>query len=118
MHSTTGQIPSLCFEAAQKEGKSLFRPFLVPKPYSSPIEDSPWRSDLFCLREKRTTNGYGRISLFSHVIALPKVPLREEVEVHLVPDRAKGVMAVRVWWNNQRVYSSDYPLAEFPSVHF
>ncbi len=111
VHSTTGQIPDLRFEQAKREGKSLFRPFVLPGPYGSP-------RDLFCLREKRTTNGYSRISLFNHVIALPKVPLREEVEVHLVPDRAKGVMAVRVWWHDQRVYSSDYPLADFPSVHF
>jgi len=111
VHSTTGQIPDLRFEQAKKEGKSLFRPYGLPKPYSSP-------KDVFCLREKRTTNGYGRISIFNHVIALPKVPLREEVEVHLIPDGTKSVMTVRVWWNNERVYSSDYPLADFPSVHF
>jgi transposase len=111
VHSTTGQIPDLRFEQAKKQAKSLFRPFGLPKPYISP-------KDVFCLREKRTTNGYGRISLYKHVIALPKVPLREEVEVHLIPDRTKGVMTVRVWWNDQLVYSSDYPLTDFPSVHF
>jgi len=78
VHSTTGEIPSIRFEKARKEGNSLSRPFVLPKPYTS-------AKDVFCLREKRMVNGYRRISLFSHEIIVPHVPLREEVEVHLVP---------------------------------
>jgi len=84
---------------------------VVPKPYSS-------TKDVFCLREKRTLNGYRKISLFSHEIAVPKVPLREEVEIHLIPDARAGGMDVRIWWNNKMVYSAAYPLKEFPTVHF
>lgn len=111
VHSTTGEIPSIRFEKARKEGNSLFRPFTLPKPYAS-------AKDVFCLREKRVVNGYRRISLFNHEIEVPKVPLREEVEVHLVPNVERDALEVRIWWNAQMVHSANYPLKEFPKVHF
>ena len=111
VHSTTGQIPSIRFQEASKRGHSLFRPFGLPKPYTS-------TKDVFCLREHRTTDGYGKISLFGHKITVPHVSLREEVEIHLIPDRPRGVMTVRIWWENQLKHSVDYPLTDFPTVHF
>lgn len=111
VHSTTGQIPSVRFTEAQKRGDTLFRPFALPKPYSS-------TNDVFCLRDRRTTDGYGRISLFDHEIAVAHVPLREEVEIHMIPDRSRSAMTVRIWWENRLKHSVDYPLAEFPTVHF
>ena len=111
VHSTTGEIPSIRFQKAREEGNSLFRPFVLPKPYTS-------TKDIFCLREKRVVNGYRRISLFNREIAVPNVPLREEVEVHLVPDTGREALQIRIWWNNQTVHSLTYPLKEFPQVHF
>ena len=111
VHSTTGQIPSIRFEEARKQGNSLFRPFALPNQYTSV-------NDIFCLREKRTTDGYGKISLFHHKIRVPDVPLREEVEVHMVPDPARGVMHIRIWWENKMKCNVDYPLTDFPRVHF
>jgi hypothetical protein len=111
VHSTTGEIPNIRFEKARKEEKSLFRPFAVPKPYTSP-------KDIFCLREKRMVNGYRRISLFNHEITVPHVPLREAVEVHLVPDRSRDAVEVRIWWENHMVHTATYPLKEFPRIHF
>jgi len=111
VHSTTGEVPSIRFDKARKEGNSLFRPFLLPKPYTS-------AKDVFCLREKRTVNGYRKISVSNHEIVVPHVPLREEVEVHLVPDVERGALEVRIWWDNQLVQSVAYPLKEFPRVHF
>ena len=111
VHSTTGEIPSIRFDKARKEGNSLFRPFALPKPYTS-------IKDVFCLREKRMVNGYRRISLFNHEIVVPNVPLREEVEVHLVPDTERDALEIRIWWENQMVQSVTYPLKEFPRVHF
>jgi hypothetical protein len=110
VHSTTGEIPAIRFEQALAAGNSLFRPFALPKPYSSP-------KDVFCLRETRMVDGYRRISLFNHTIEVPKVPLREEVEIHLVPDTSKNVMYIRIWWNNHMVHAVSYPLNEF-RVHF
>ena len=111
VHSTTGEIPSIRFEKARKEGNSLFRPFVLPQPYTS-------AKDVFCLREKRMVNGYRKISFFNHDIPVPHVPLREEVELHLIPDRERGIMEIRIWWESQMVQSLVYPLKEFPGVHF
>jgi hypothetical protein len=105
LHSTTGEIPSIRFTNAKREGNSLFRLFALPKPYSSP-------KDIFCLRETRTVNGYCRISLFNHQIDLPQVPLHEDVELHLIPDPAKQVIEVRIWWNQKMVESVSLPLAD------
>jgi hypothetical protein len=111
VHSTTGEIPSIRFDKAKKEGNSLFRPFALPKPYTS-------IKDVFCLREKRMVNGYRRISLFNHEIVVPNVPLREEVEVHLIPDIERDALEIQIWWENRMVQSVTYPVEEFPRVHF
>ncbi len=111
VHSATVEIPSIRFEKARKEGNSLFRPFVLPKPYIP-------AKDVFCLREKRMVNGYRRISLFSHEIVAPHAPPREEVEVHLVPDIERWALEARIWWENQMAHSIIYPIKEFPRVHF
>jgi hypothetical protein len=111
VHSTTGEVPSIRFARARKEGNSLFRPFALPKPYTS-------TKDVFCLREKRTVNGYRKISLSNHAIPVPYVPLRDEVEVHLIPDPARGALEIRIWHDSRMVQSVTYPLKEFPGVHF
>jgi hypothetical protein len=106
VHSTTGEIPRIRFEKAQKAGNNLFRPFALPKPYSS-------TKDVFCLRTTRVVDGYRRISVSNHEIEVPKVPLREDVELHLVPDLTKEVMEIRLWWNRKMVHSVSYPLQGF-----
>jgi hypothetical protein len=111
VHSTTGEIPSFRFETARKEGNSLFSPYVMPKPFTSP-------KDVFCLREKRMTNGYRRITLFNHEIEVPGVPIREEVELHLIPDIKRNALEIRIWWENSMVHSLAYPLKEYPRVHF
>ena len=35
VHSTTGEVPGIRFDRARKDGNSLFRPFTLPKPYTS-----------------------------------------------------------------------------------
>ena len=80
VHSTTGEVPSIRFDKARQEGNSLFRPFALPKPYTS----------------TKMVNGYRRISLSNHDIPVPHVPLRDEVEVHLIPDVAREALEVRI----------------------
>jgi len=106
VHSTTGQIPNIRFEHARAAGNSLFRKFTVPQPYTSP-------QDVFCLREQRMVNGYRRISLFNHVIDVPNVPLREYVDVHLVPDATAQAMNIRIWWTDTLVHTLALPLNSF-----
>lgn len=110
VHSTTGEIPVIRFENAITAGTSLFRHYSLPKPYTSP-------KDVFCLRDTRIVNGYRRISLFNQEIEVPHVPLREDVELHMIPDLVKQVLEVRVWWNGKLVHSVKLSLANL-RVHF
>jgi len=110
VHSTTKEIPAIRFNKALSSGNSLFRKFSIPKPYSSHL-------DIFCLRETRIINAYRRISLFNHTIEVPHVPLREPVDIHLIPDPERENMHIRIWWEQQLVHSVDLPLNGF-RVHF
>jgi len=110
VHSTTREIPSLRFDKAIAQGNSLFRPFFLPRPYTSP-------KDVFCLRESRKVDAYRRISLFGHQIQMPRVPPHEEVAIHMIPDIDKQVMELRLWWNEKMVHSLSLPLQGF-RVHF
>lgn len=110
VHSTTGEIPQVRFEKALHTGNSLFRPFVLPKPYTS-------TKDVFCLRSTRMVNGYRKISLFNELIDVPNVPLRDNVDVHLVPDISRQALEVRVWYHHKMVRSLHVP---YPKnwVHF
>ena len=105
------RFPAFALRGPEKRETAWFRPFALPKPYAL-------TKDVFCLREKRTVNGYRKISLFNHEIVVPHVPLREEVKVHLTPDIRRDALEVRIWWDNRMVQSLTYPLSEFPRVHF
>ena len=110
VHSTTHEIPAIRFENARKSGVSLFRPFSLPKPYVS-------AKDIFCIRITRTVNAYRRISHFNQEIEVPQVPLREDVELHLIPDPARQLLDIRIWWNQKTVHSLALPSAN-SKVHF
>jgi hypothetical protein len=110
VHSTTGEVPNVRFDRARREGNSLFRRFTIPRPYASP-------QDVFCLREQRMVDGYRRISLFNHKIEVPGTPLREYVDLHLVPDEADQLMHIRIWWDQRLVHVLSLPLDGF-RVHF
>ena len=107
--STTKEVPGIRFKKAQQAGNTLFRPFSMPDPYTSP-------KDVFCLRENRMVDGYRRISLFNHTIQVPNVDPYHDVEIHLVPDTVKQVMQIRIWSTDKMVHSVSLPLQEF-KVH-
>lgn len=110
VHSTTGEIPTTRFEKAKSSGNTLFRPFSLPKPFSS-------LKDVFCLHDTRTLNGYRKITLGGTQIEIPKVPIRDDVELHLVPLSSSSI-EIRIWYENKMVHSLTLPAAKFPSVHF
>lgn len=112
VHSTTHEIPAVRFEKAQKEHRSLFRPFVLPKPFSSP-------KDVFCLRHTRTTDGYRKISIAGHVLQIPGIEPRDDVELHLVPDETKNLVEIRIWASDQLAHTAYLPIATLPkTVHF
>jgi len=111
LHSTTREIPQQRFQHAVASGHSLFRPFVLPTPYTH-------HDDVFCLRETRQTNGYRRISLWNQAIVVPKVDPFESVDVHLIPDPDTRTIGLRLWHGNRLVLKTTYPASAFPKVPF
>ena len=112
VHSTTHEIPAVRFEKAQKEQRSLFRPFVLPKPFTSP-------KDIFCLHHTRTADGYRKISIAGYSLQIPGIEPREDVQLHLVPDETKNLVEIRFWAANQLVHTTNLPIASLPkTVHF
>jgi len=110
VHSTTGEIPRFRFEKAHQAGNSLFRPFALPKPYAS-------FKDVFCLSGTRIVNGYRKISFINQEIEVPHVPLRETVDLHVIPDMERRSLEVRIWWQKKMVRALHLPMPTTP-VHF
>lgn len=110
VHSTTGEIPRFRFEKARQAGNSLFRPFALPKPYAS-------FKDVFCLSGTRIVNGYRKISFINQEIEVPHVPLRETVDLHVIPDLETRSLEVRIWWQKKMVRALHLPMPTTP-VHF
>ena len=110
VHSTTGEIPRFRFEKARQTGNSLFRPFALPKPYQS-------FKDVFCLSGTRIVNGYRKISFINQEIEVPHVPLRETVDLHVIPDMERRSLEVRIWWQKKMVRALHLPMPTTP-VHF
>lgn len=104
VHSTTGEIPAVRFEKAQNEHRSLFRPFAVPKPFTSP-------KDVFCLRYTRTADGYRKISLGGHALQIPGIQPRDDVNIHLVPDETKNLVELRIWNADRLVHTTHLPIS-------
>jgi len=112
VHSTTLEIPAVRFERARKENRSLFRPFALPKPYSS-------ARDVFCIRQKRVADGYRKISLVGQAIQIPGIQPRDDVELHLVPVENKNQVEIRFWAEGKLVHTTFLPLHSIEkAVHF
>jgi len=112
VHSTTHEIPVVRFEKAQSAHRSLFRPFALPKPFTSP-------KDIFCLHHTRIADGYRKISIGGHSFQIPKIEPREDVQLHLVPHETKNLVEIRFWAENQLVHTAHLPIAALPNtVHF
>ena len=96
VHSTTGEVPYYRLKRLVGEGKSLFREFYIPKPYLS-------TKDIFALRDSRTVNAYRRISFNKLVINITGVPIRDKVNLRIVPDLRSGMAEIRFWFKDELV---------------
>lgn len=111
VHSTTGEIPSLRFQKALDEKKSLFREFKVPPPFQS-------SKDIFCLRAERVVNPYRKISFNNLEFKLSGVPIRETVQLRIVPDKDGGLAEIRFWCKNKLVGIQKVKNEDLNLVHF
>lgn len=111
VHSTTGEIPSMRFQRAQEEKKSLFREFMVPPPFKS-------TKDVFCLLAERVVNPYRKISFNNLEFKLSGVSVRDTVQLHIVPNRDAGIAEIRFWRDNDFLGTQKIRLEDVDLVHF
>lgn len=112
IHSTTHEIPAIRFEKARKENRSLFRPFALPRPFTSV-------KDVFCIRHTRVADGYRKISVGGHALQIPGIEPREDVTLHFVPDENKNQVEIRFWASGVLVHITNLPVASLAkTVHF
>lgn len=102
VHSQTGEVPLYRFHRFTKEGKSLFRPFTLPHPFTS-------LKDVFALRINRQTDGYRRIRLFGHAIQLKQVSTYAPVEVRFIPCHRDKKIHLRFFHEKKFIGSKTVP---------
>jgi len=97
IHSTTGEIPLIRFQKAEREANTVFRKLELPKPFVS-------QKDVFCLKEERKVNGYSQISWRNHYFKVPNyIPEGATVKLHIVADDTRPEL--RVWYKDELVQS-------------
>ncbi len=111
VHSTTREILIIRFKKAVEEKRSLFRELIIPSPYQS-------TKDIFCLRLKRTVDAYHKIFLNNIKLRVHQVPLRDQVELCIVPDEKTGISEVRIWYKDTltdvyHIKNSDLNIVKF-----
>jgi hypothetical protein len=111
VHSTTKEIPSIRFNNAVAANKTMFREFVLPRPYES-------TKDIFCLRTHRMVDAYHSISINNFKLRVKGVPLREAVEIRIVPDEKMGISELRFWYKNrlmdiQKAKNTDVNIVQF-----
>lgn len=111
VHSTTGEIPMIRFNRAVKEGKTLFRPFEIPKPYTSV-------QDIFALRVTRMTDGYRNVSFMGTKLKVPNGDCYVHVELRMYPDLKTKTVNVRFWQDKKFLGSITVGLDKIPIVRF
>ena len=110
VHSTTLEIPSLRFNSALKAKKSLFRSWVIPKPFLS-------LKDIFALRCKRFVDNYHSVLINPLRIKLPHVESRQTVDIRiyiLEPD----FYELRFWYHAQLIKVIRQKIKDFLPIHF
>lgn len=111
VHSTTGEVPDIRFNKAVKEGKTLFRPFEIPKPYQS-------TRDIFALREQRRTDGYRTISIYGTKVKVPNASCYMDIDIRMSPGAKKETVELRFWSSDKFLGAQTLMAKELPTVRF
>ena len=110
IHSTTGEIPHNRFQNAMNLGKSLFREFVVPKPFLT-------LKDIFCLRTDRFVDNYKTVSLCNLKIKMNCDDNRISVNIRIHPLN-KNLAELRFWHRNNLIDVRRVKIADLKGVHF
>lgn len=111
IHSTTGEIPMVRFNQAIKNGKTLFKPLMVPKPYES-------TKDIFALRLRRMMDGYRSISVKGLTLKVPGGECYTWVELRLIPDFQTKLIEIRFWQDKKYLGLTKIKIDDLPIVHY
>jgi transposase len=111
VHSTTGEIPSARFEKQLNSKLCLFRPL------QSILPDVDMK-DIFCLRWRRRTDGYRKVSLDSITFDLPEALPYHDVEIHITPDWKTGTAIFRFWQEKKFVGERRVKISSLKMVRF
>lgn len=111
VHSTTGEIPMMRFNSALKAGKTLFKPFEIPKPYES-------TKDIFALRLKRMADGYRSVSVKGLTLKVPGGECHEWVDMRISPDFKSQLIEIRFWQNKKYLGKSKIKIDDLPIVRY
>ena len=110
VHSTTLEIPSLRFNSALKAKKSLFRSWVIPKPFLS-------LRDIFALRAQRLVDGYHSITIKNFKAKLPDVLQGDSVDIRIYV-LAQDFYELRFWSDAKLIKVLRIKLKDFLPVHF
>lgn len=111
VHSTTKETPSIRYEKAIEEKRTLFRQFEIKKPFEQ-------REDIFCYRTTRVVNAYRRISLNNLELAISGVPIRREVELRISFNLKTQLATIRFWYQNKLVGQQQVKIEHLKNVQF
>jgi hypothetical protein len=111
VHSTTKEIPSIRYQRALKEKKSLLRKFVIPPPYQS-------IKDIFCLRMDRVVDNYRTISVNNLQLKFNNAPIRETVNLRIYPHRASELAEIRFWHKDKLLDIQQVKTSLLLPVHF
>jgi len=110
VHSTTLEIPSLRFNSALKTKNSLFRSWVIPKPFLS-------LRDIFALRCNRFIDNYHSVSIDPLRVKLPNVEAHQPVDIRIyILDQ--DFYELRFWYHSKLIKVIRQKIKGFLPVHF
>lgn len=109
-HSTTREIPNRRFNSALEAKKSLFRPWVIPRPFLS-------LRDIFALRCQRFVDNYHSVTIKNLHIKLSDVQSRDPVDIRIyILDQ--DLYELRFWHNGKLLKVMRQKIMGFLPVHF
>ena len=110
LHSTTREIPTKRFNSALMAKKSLFRTWIIPKPFLT-------FKDIFALRAQRFVDNYHYVTLPNYRIKLMDAEPRYPVDIRIyILDQ--DFYELRFWHNGKLIKVDRVKIKDFLPVHF